>query len=51
MKIDQNPLAKYPNEGMAQRDPIVESVKDKPQKRVNPYAADCTANISAKGQT
>lgn len=51
MKIDQNPLAKYPNEGMAQWDPIVESVKDKSPRRVKPYAADYTANTSTKRQT
>jgi hypothetical protein len=51
MKVDQNPLTKYPNEGTAQWDPIVESVMDKPPRRVDPYAADCTAKISAKGRT
>lgn len=50
MKIDQNPLAENPNEGMAQRDPIFERVRDRPPRRANAYPADCTARMSAKGQ-
>ena len=52
MKVDQNPLAKNPNEGVAQRDPITKQVVRVciPPRHVNAYAADCRARRSA-GET
>jgi hypothetical protein len=49
VKVDQDPLAKNPNERVAQCDPAVGVRKSSHRGIVKPYASDCRAGKSAEG--